>query len=101
MILPTDGVWRGMGPEHDYGDKLFWWSFGFTPGSEANLRVTANRLDDESQAASISGPGNAYADSLGGWAMLVGVEFPSAGCWQITGEYLGQKLSFVVEVRLE
>jgi hypothetical protein len=29
--------------------------------------------------------------------MLVAVEFPSAGCWEITGEYLGQKLSFVVE----
>lgn len=27
--------------------------------------------------------------------------FPSAGCWQITGQYLGQKLVFVVEVRPE
>jgi hypothetical protein len=30
--------------------------------------------------------------------MLVAVEFPSSGCWEITGEYLGQKLGFVVEV---
>ena len=33
--------------------------------------------------------------------MLVAVELPVAGCWEITGEYLGQKLSFVVEVRAD
>jgi hypothetical protein len=30
--------------------------------------------------------------------MLVLVEFPSAGCWELTGRYLGQELTFVVEV---
>jgi hypothetical protein len=38
---------------------------------------------------------------LGGWTMLVMVEFPSAGCWKITGEYLGQVLDFVVEVQAD
>lgn len=90
-----------MGPEHNYRDKLFWWSYGFTPGSESQLTVTGERLDGESLPASISQPASAHATSLGGWAMLVGVEFPSAGCWQITGQYLGQKLVFVVEVRPE
>jgi hypothetical protein len=33
--------------------------------------------------------------------MLVMVEFPSAGCWKITGEYLGQVLDFVVEVQAD
>jgi hypothetical protein len=101
VILPREGLWWGMGPGHKYRDKLFWWSYGFKPGSEADLMVTGRRLDGASPPADISKASNAYAESLGGWAMLVAVEFPSAGCWEITGEYLGQKLSFVVEVPAE
>jgi hypothetical protein len=98
VILPPDGVWRGMGPEHRYRNKLFWWSYGFRPGSESNLVVRGRRLDDKSPPADISRATNAHSPSLGGWTMLVAVEFPSSGCWEITGEYLGQKLSFVVSV---
>jgi hypothetical protein len=29
--------------------------------------------------------------------MLVGIDFPSLGCWQIAAEYLGQSLTFVVK----
>src|SRR5688572_12718339 len=98
VILRPDGIWRGMGPSHNFRDKLFWWSEGFKPGLESNLKVTGKRLDADSGPADISSATNAKAESLGGWAMLVGVEFPSAGCWKITGSYLGQELSFVVEV---
>jgi hypothetical protein len=101
VILRPDGIWRGMGPQHNYRDKLFWWSFGFKPGSESNLKVSAKSLDGSPGKASISPPTNAGAPSLGDWTMLVLVEFPAAGCWEITGEYLGQKLSFVVEVRAD
>jgi hypothetical protein len=31
--------------------------------------------------------------------MLVGVYVPTPGCWEITGEYRGEKLSFVVWVK--
>lgn len=41
--------------------------------------------------------GNAGAHSLGGWTMLAGIDFPSAGCWRLTLNYLGQSLWFVVE----
>jgi hypothetical protein len=101
VMLPPDGVWRGMGPKHRYRDKLFWWSYGFSPGSESHLVVRGRRLDGESPAADISKTTNAHSPSLGGWTMLVGVEFPSDGCWEITGEYLGQRLSFVVAVASE
>lgn len=30
--------------------------------------------------------------------MLVGVEFPTQGCWEIRGEYKGQVVTFVVEL---
>ena len=101
VMLPVDGVWRGMGPKHNYRDKLFWWSYGFSPGPESNLVVKGRRLDGESPAADISRTTNAHSSSLGGWTMLVAVEFPTAGCWEITGEYLGQKLAFIVAVRSE
>jgi hypothetical protein len=98
VILRPDGAWWGLGPKHKYRDKLFWWSLGFKPGSESNLTVTGRRLDGDSPPADVSRATNAGAPSLGGWAMLVLVEFPSAGCWELTGRYLGQELTFVVEV---
>jgi hypothetical protein len=90
-----------MGVEHHYRNKFFWWSYGFRPGSESNLVVRGRRLDRDSPPANISRTTNAHSPSLGGWTMLVGVEFPSAGCWELTGEYLGQTLSFVVNVPSE
>jgi hypothetical protein len=30
--------------------------------------------------------------------MLLGVNFPTLGCWEITGHYQGQELIFVVRV---
>jgi hypothetical protein len=30
--------------------------------------------------------------------MLVGIDIPAAGCWEITGQYKGTTLSFVVWV---
>ena len=101
VMLPKDGIWLGMGPEHHYRDKLFWWSYGFKPGGESNLKVSARNLNDSSLVADISAPTGADAPSLGGATMLVAVEFPAAGCWEITGDYLGQTLSFVVEVRTD
>jgi hypothetical protein len=98
VILPPGGIWNGLGPERHYRNKLFWWSAGFRPGLEHNLTVTGRRLDADAPPATVSRSTNAHSPSLGGWTLLVGVEFPSAGCWQILGEYLGQKLAFTVEV---
>ncbi len=95
--LPARGKWRGLGPTRNFRNKLFLWSKGFEAGAEKKLKVTGVRLDGDSPPAVISKPTNAYAKSLGGWTMLVLVELPTAGCWQITGEYMGEKLTFVVQ----
>jgi hypothetical protein len=97
VILPAHGKWRGLGSAHNYRDKLFLWSKGFEAGLEKNLTIKGVRLDGASPPAVISKPTNAHAESLGGWAMLVLVELPSAGCWQITGEYMGERITFVVQ----
>ncbi len=98
VMLPPDGIWRGMGPAYHYRNKLFWWSSGFKPGNESNLKVKGTRIDGDSPPANISNVSSAHSPSLGGWTMLVAVEFPSAGCWEIAARYLGQELKFVVEI---
>lgn len=101
VILRPEGIWRGMGPGYNFRDKLFWWSLGFKPGLESNMEVSSRSLDNPELKADFSRTTNAHAPSLGGWTMLVLVEFPTPGCWEITGRYFGQQLSFVVEVRAD
>ena len=43
------------------------------------------------------GATNAMADDIGE-AMLTGVEFPTLGCWEVTGQYKKTELSFVIWV---
>jgi len=55
------------------------------------------RVDGPAKALVASSATNAFASDIGS-AMLVGVEMPAAGCWEITGHYKEQRLSFVVWV---
>lgn len=60
---------------------------------EPAITVVGTRLDGPGTFT--AGPGtNASADF--GEAMLVGVEIPTAGCWQITASYRDAVLSYVV-----
>ena len=101
--LRSDGVWRGMGPEHHYRDKLWFWRRGYSPREEPAPRLTIDGLklgDAKPDRLHIAEATNAFGP---GWArMLTGMEFPSPGCWQVavTYEYLGirQNLTFVVGV---
>lgn len=97
VMVPGDRAWGTTGPNALIAVKLFWWSAGFKPGMESNLKVVIRNLDGNPNDAVVSEPTNARAKSLGGWTMLTGIDFPSAGCWEIIGEYLSQSLTFVVE----
>lgn len=97
VILPNDGIWGVTGPTARIAVKLFIWSVGFEPGMESNLAVKIENLNRQPNDALVKGVTNAKAESLGGWTMLAGLDFPSSGCWRITAAYLGQSLSFVVE----
>jgi len=82
--------------------KIFWWSSDWQPREEPEpaITVVATRLDGPGTFR--VGPGtNATADDLGGTAMLVGVEFPSAGCWQLTAQHRDAVLSHVVWIKDE
>ena len=91
--LPRDGSWRQLA----LGEKFWWWSEEFNVSEDAtpDLQVTAERLDGKAAAYRTTEATNGFHPSFN-WAMLAGVELPSPGCWQFTGEYKGQQLSFVL-----
>lgn len=98
--LPEDGAWYGL-PENPggYTQKIFWWREGYVWNEEPEplLIVTGEQLDAKSPPLNVSRATNAYAHDIGS-AMLVGVDFPTLGCWKITGQYGKAELSFVVWV---
>ena len=98
--VPQDGLWAGLphNPE-GYTQKVFWWREGYSWSDEPEpeLVVTGRRLDDSAPPLNVSRATNAFASDIGS-AMLVGVDFPTLGCWEITGSYGGHDLSFIVWV---
>jgi hypothetical protein len=98
--VPKDGAWRAL-PHNPagYTQKVFWWreSYSISEEPEPVLVVTAERLDDRAPLITGSKATNASAGDIGS-AMLVGLDFPTLGCWKITGKYGKEELSFVVRV---
>jgi hypothetical protein len=98
-MIDRDGeVWAQSGLPHGPGgltQKRFYWSADRTPQDDLApaIMVTGTRLDGPGTFE--FGPGtNASADF--GPAMLVGVEFPTPGCWLLTARYRDAVLSYVV-----
>ena len=103
--LPANGTWS-LG-HHDptgsaFREKLFWYHKGFDPKEELEPRmiVTGKRLDAPAPSLGVDGPSGAWspenpADSF----MVVALNIPTTGCWEITGQYAEDELSFVVWVQ--
>ena len=102
-MLYDDGIWEGL-PRNPQGfrQKVFWWSPGYDGRTNPvpKLTVRGRRLNGE--GSFVSAPAtNAHHATFGGWAMLTGVDVPTAGCWELTGEYGGDTLTFVVSIASE
>jgi hypothetical protein len=98
--LRADGTWSSLPHNLEgYTQKIFWWSdlFSLKDEPEPELIVTGQRLDAKASPLNVSRATNAYGEDIGE-AMLTGVEFPTLGCWKITGLYKESELSFVVWV---
>lgn len=97
--LPMNGTWSSLpqNPE-GYTQKIFWWSdlFSLANEPEPALVVTGERLDTKAPRLNVSKATNAEGDI--GESMLVGVDFPTLGCWEIRGQYKKSELSFVIWV---
>jgi hypothetical protein len=94
-----DWVPHAAGKEHEVQPltaKIFWGSVDFKWDKEWRpaLRVTGRRLDGNAPPLLTLPTTNAFPGPAA--AMLTGVYIPTPGCWEITGDYKGQKLSFVV-----
>jgi hypothetical protein len=99
-MVPRSGeVWYGLpqGPD-GLSQKTYWWSADFDVTHEPHpaISVLGHRLDGPGRFE-VPGPGtNAEADF--GSAMLVGVDIPTAGCWQITATYRQASLTYIAWV---
>jgi hypothetical protein len=101
----TDGLWHGLrtvdvdsGFAHEiYRDKVFWWRKGYDWRIEnpPQLKVSGKRFDSSAPPLYADGPNPAFIKIP---AMVTGIDIPTVGCWEITGDYKGDKLTFVVWV---
>jgi hypothetical protein len=102
--LSKTGVWEWEphkpGHEHDLTVKIAWGSVAYDWRTEPrpNITITGRRLDGPAPPLPqlptthiLLAPPHA--------AMLTGIYVPTPGCWEIRGDYKGQKLSFVVWVQ--
>jgi hypothetical protein len=100
---PEFGTGRRTRPGHEnevqpLTEKTFWGSVEFDYKKEypPELKVTGRRLDGNAPPLLSLRSTNAFPGPA--VAMLSGVYVPAPGCWEITGEYKGEKLSYVVWV---
>ncbi len=99
MISREGELWTDLphGPD-GFSQKTFWWSADWDPQTEPEpaITVSGRKLDGSDQFATSGRGTNAAADF--GVAMLVGVEVPSRGCWEVTGTYRSASLTYTVWV---
>lgn len=93
--LPESGVWQQL----RYGEKFWWWSenFDVREDSTPDLKIAARQLGGEGLTFNSSKATNGFHESFN-LAMLVGVQLPAAGCWEISGQFQGAQLKLVVWV---
>lgn len=98
--LPSNAIWS-------QGEKTFWYrqEWGhyngkgpqqWIPESDAaKLKVTARRLDGPNLIPQVL---KANSSRAGGALLIGGINFPVPGCWEVSGHYESDELSFVVWV---
>lgn len=98
--LPENGIWANLPHNSEgYTQKIAWWSslFSVEDEPEPDLVVFGERLDAIAPPLKVSRATNATAEDIGS-VMMVGVDFPTTGCWKITGQYKKAELTFVLQI---
>ena len=98
--LPKDGISHlphNGPPDADFGQKIQWWrkDYEWRTDMPSKLKVTGERID--SPAPHLASHSKA-SGTTGRSFIMSGLNIPTLGCWQITGNYAGDKLTFVIWV---
>jgi len=101
--LPADGTWKGL-PHYRPTDtafrqKLLWWHKGFDGRNdlEPTLKVSGKRLDSTAPIFKVEESANTYGGPDSRF-LVVGIDIPTLGCWEIKGVFGAAELSFVIWV---
>lgn len=97
--LPTDQTWRQLPYEQGagYGQKLFFQraDYYWLDEPEPAFTVTGRSLYPEGYTLTASRATNGFHEDVQSF-ILVGAEFPTAGCWEITGQYGEDTLTYII-----
>lgn len=100
-MLPVDGAWRGLrgytADDPTFRQKLSLWRQGYDWHAEPmpKLTVTGRRLDGQSPSLIANRANNVTTQPA---SMMVGVNFPTLGCWEITAHYGDDESTFTMWV---
>src|SRR5712664_3838513 len=103
-LLPADGTWRGSVPSKPgdfvYDDKLPWFrTHAAFSQKDGPLTVRGKRLDGPAPSFIETYDGISSPGAEDGNAMIMGgISIPVFGCWEITGHYKDQELTFTIWV---
>jgi hypothetical protein len=95
----SDGLWHGRTTRGGIGNKVFFWSrhWDWRTELEPELVLTATRLDEQARSVRVTPATNAHGSDIR-HAILSGLTLTAPGCWQLTADYSGYTLSYVVWV---
>ena len=98
-VLVWASPWAGLPlwPE-GYRNKVVWWSKGYVAKDDPQpaIEISGRRLDGAAAPMIVTGANGSWTDHD---FIMSGVNFPTAGCWEVTGRFKGSEVKFVVEVR--
>ena len=101
--LPVNGTWTGL-PHYTPNDptfrqKLFFWRQGYDAQAEGQSKLTVSGRRIDSSAPPLLTDQTSSCSWQGDQSFIVtGINFPTTGCWEITGRYDNDEVTFVVWV---
>jgi hypothetical protein len=98
VSLYSDGRWRGITSPSGTRNKSFWYrkDAKWLEEYPVQLKITAKRIDTGGPMIAFPRVNNAIMGKE--VAMLTMLELPERGCWQVTGNYKSDQLSWVTWV---
>lgn len=99
ISLPANGAWR-LGhyapKDPSFRQKIMWWRQGLQPRTDlrASFKIDGRRLDSDAPPLRSDPPlGVSGSNPV---FIMSGINFPTSGCWEVTGRYDQDALTFVI-----